>query len=155
MKVAVEVAVVVVVDVGSVVAVVELVVDLIEIQSAMRTPMVFLVATDHLKREMGKLLKDAGAMVRLVVPSVVGVVVVTRMVRMVKGNALGGFLIVTVVQDVGVILSVKGLDGGIGEHPLMTLLRRLRSLALKLRRMLVLRSSRERMRLQMPIRIAL
>ena len=92
------------------------------------------------------------ATVGLVVPSVVGVVVVLTMGTMQKGNALGGYLIAAVVQDMEVSLNVMGLVVGIGEHPPMTLLRRLMSLELKLRRMLVLRSSWERMRLLMPTR---
>lgn len=113
MKVAVEVAVVDLVvaeglarDVGMVVDVVE--VDIIEIESVMRTLMAFQVGTDNLKREkiQGMFLKGVVATVDLVVPSVVGAVVVLAMERMQKGSVLGGHLTVAVALDVGQYSSI-------------------------------------------------
>lgn len=113
MKVAAEVAVVdlVVAEglarvVGMVVDVVE--VDIIEIESVMRTLMAFQVGTDNLKREkiQGMFLKGVVATVDLVVPSVVGAVVVLAMERMQKGSVLGGHLTVAVALDVGQYSSI-------------------------------------------------
>uniref|UniRef100_A0A803RBJ2 STM1-like N-terminal domain-containing protein n=1 Tax=Cannabis sativa TaxID=3483 RepID=A0A803RBJ2_CANSA len=111
--------------------------------------------TDHLKREnQGKPLKGV-AMVLPAVHSVVDAVVVLATVRLVKENVLEDLMNVAVELDVEMSLSGKVLGVGTGEHPQMKLLRRLRSLLLKLRRMLMLRSHWEKRNLLMPTRIVL
>jgi hypothetical protein len=139
-------------DVGLDVDVVEVEVDLTGIQSTMKTlletTMDFLEDTGHLKREIQENPLKSVSIVDLVVASV-GVGVVSAMKRMQMGNVLEGHMNVAVVLDVGMSLSEKGLVVGIGGPPLMILLRKLKSLSLKVKRMLVLRSSWERRKLWM------